>query len=238
MKNVERFAAGLEGNLGPRPPVPSAGVVFPTERLREAAAAAERGDVATLRALVDRGADLDEVAPSGVNLLMYELVAKNELAVRALLAAGANPNVLTPIGTSPMLVAATSPDPRFLGLLLDHGGNPNLENDKGVPLAHQALNFGQWQHLGPLFDRGVPVDVKNKMEQTPALRLAYLNRYDEVYKLLDRGADPDAKDQVGMSVRKLAEKPIPAADSSLEAWRRKVAERLGIPVDQGGAPPR
>jgi len=238
VKNVERFAAGLEGILGPRTPVPSANVVFPTERLREAAAAAERGDVATLRALVDRGADLDEVAPSGVNLLMYEIVAKNELAVRALLAAGAKPNVLTPIGTSPMLVAATSPEPRFLGLLLESGGDPNLENEKGVPLAHQALSFGQWQHLGTLFDRGVPVDVKNKMEQTPALRLAYVNRYDEVHKLLDRGADPEAKDQVGMSVRKLAEKPIPAADSPLEAWRRKVAERLGIPVDQGGAAPR
>ncbi|WP_281314915.1 ankyrin repeat domain-containing protein [Polyangium sp. y55x31] len=238
MKDVKRFAEGLEGLLGERPAMPPAQAVFPSERLREAAAAAERGDVATLRALVARGADLDEVAPSDVTLLMYEIVAKNETAVRALLAAGANPNVLTNIGTSPMLVAATSPDPRFLVLLLDNGGDPNLENQKGVPLAHQALNFGQWQNLGILFDHGVPVDVKNKMEQTPALRLAYLNRYDEVHKLLDRGADADAKDQVGLSVRKLAEKPIPAADSPLEGWRRKVAERLGIPVDQGGAAPR
>ena len=232
MKNVERFAAGLEARLSPRAPLPPANEVFPTERLREAAAAAERGDVATLRALVERGADLDEVTPSNVNLLMYELVAQNETAVRALLAAGANPNVLTKIGTSPMLVAATSPEPRFLVLLLDNGGDPNLKNEKEVPLAHQALNFGQWANLGILFDRGVPVDVKNKMEQTPALRLAYLNRYEEVHGLLDRGADPDAKDQVGLSVRKLAEKPVPAADSPLEAWRRKVAERLGIPVDQ------
>ncbi|MRG90723.1 ankyrin repeat domain-containing protein [Polyangium spumosum] len=232
MKDVERFAAGLEGIFAPRPPVPPANEVFPSERLREAAAAAERGDVATLRALVERGADLDEVAPSGVNLLMYEIVARNETAVRALLAAGANPNVLTKIGTSPMLVGATSPDPRFLVLLLDNGGDPNLKNEKEVPLAHQALNFGQWQNLGILFDRGVPVDVKNKMEQTPALRLAYLNQYEGVDKLLERGADPDAKDQVGLSVRKLAEKPVPAADSPLEAWRRKVAERLGIPVDQ------
>ncbi len=228
MKDVVRFAQGLAEMAGPRKPVPPADEVFPSERLRTAAAAAERGDVATLRALQAQGADLNEVVPSDVNLLMYELVARNEVAVRALLAVGTDPNVLTKIGTSPMLVGATSPEPRFLVLLLDSGGDPNLKNHRGDPLVHQAISFGQWQNLGILFDRGVPVDVRNKMDQTPAIRLATLNRYDEVSKLLDRGADPDAADQVGFSVRKLAQQPVPAADSPLEAWRKRVADRLGV----------
>jgi ankyrin repeat protein len=233
VKDVKQFAAGLEAMAGPRLAVPPADEVFPSERLRAAAAAAERGDVATLRALQAQGVDLDEVVPSDVNLLMYELVAKNEVAVRALLAAGANPNVLTKIGTSPMLVGATSPEPRFLVLLLESGGDPNLKNHRGDPLVHQAISFGQWQNLGILFDRGVDVDVRNKMDQTPAVRLATLNQFEEVHKLLDRGADPDATDQVGFSVRKLAQTPVPAADSPHEAWRKRVAERLGPPV---GAP--
>ncbi|UQA59106.1 ankyrin repeat domain-containing protein [Polyangium aurulentum] len=228
-----RFAQGLAEMAGPRQPVPPADEVFPTERLRMAAAAAERGDVATLQALKAQGTDLDEVIPSDVNLLMYELVAKNEVAVRALLAAGADPNVLTKIGTSPMLVGATSPEPRLLVLLLDNGGDPNLKNHRGDPLVHQAISFGQWQNLGILFDRGVPVDVRNKMDQTPAIRLATLNQYEEVNKLLDRGADPDATDQLQFSVRKLVQQPVPAADSPLEAWRKRVAERLGIQL-----PPR
>ena len=231
MKDVVRFAQGLEDLAGPRKPVPPADEVFPSERLRTAAAAAERGDIATLQALKAQGADLDEVVPSDVNLLMYELVAKNEVAVRALLAAGANPNVLTKIGTSPMLVGATSPEPRLLVLLLDNGGDPNLKNHRGDPLVHQAISFGQWQNLGILFVRGVPVDVRNKMDQTPAVRLATLNQYEEVNKLLDRGADPDAADQVHFSVRKLAKTPVPRADSPQEAWRKRVAERLGIPVE-------
>jgi hypothetical protein len=69
------------------------------------------------------------------------------------------------------------------------------------------------------------------MDQTPAVRLATLNQFEEVHKLLDRGADPDARDQAGFSVRKLAQEPVPAADSPHEAWRKRVAERLGIPVE-------
>jgi ankyrin repeat protein len=231
VKDVVRFAQGLAEMAGPRKPVPPADEVFPSGRLRTAAAAAERGDIATLKALKAQGTDLDEVVPSDVNLLMYELVAKNEIAVRALLAAGADPNVLTKIGTSPMLVGATSPEPRFLVLLLDNGGDPNLKNHRGDPLVHQAISFGQWQNLGILFDRGVDVDVRNKMDQTPAVRLATLNQYEEVHKLLDRGADPDATDQVHFSVRKLAQTPVPRADSPQETWRKRVAVRLGVPVE-------
>jgi uncharacterized protein len=229
VSKTDALIAFLKAHTKPRE-IPPAESVFSTDLGRAAAKAAAAGDVAALGALVDRGLDLDEVAPSGVNLLMYEIVAKNETAVRALLAAGADPNVLTKIGTSPMLAAVTNPDPRFLVLLLDHGGDPNLKNDRGDPLAHQAISFGVWQHLFVLYDRGVPVDVRNKMNATPALRLAYLNQFEEVNRHLDRGADPDAADSVGFSVRKLAEKPVPAADSPHEAWRKKVAERLGIPV--------
>jgi len=219
--------------LAAPPPIPPADEVFPSAPLRAAAAAAERGDAAALQKLAAEGADLDEIAPAGVTLLMYEIVKKNEVAVRALLEAGANPNRLTQTAASPMLVAAANQDPRFLGLLLDHGGDPNLKNLRGEPLLHQALPYGHWQNLWLLIDRGVAIDVRNPMKQTPALRLAYLNQYEQVYRFLERGADPDATDDVGLSVRALAQKPVPAADSPHEAWRKRVAERLGIPVDEG-----
>lgn len=219
LKFVEMLVKGRQ--------VPPAHEVFSDPSIRRAAEAAERGDIPAIGALAAQGADLDAVDPSGVNLLMYEIIAKNEVAVRALLAAGANPNTLTKLGHSPMLAAVTSPDPRFIAILLGHGGDPKLKNHREEPLAHQAISFGQWQNLGALFDKGTPVDTRNKMSATPALRLAYLNQFEEIYKLLDRGADPDAKDDVGMNVRILSEKPLPAADSPLEAWRKRVAERLG-----------
>src|SRR5689334_24506268 len=102
--------------------IPPADKVFVEEGQRRAAAAAEQGDVAQIRAT---GADLNATSPSGANLLMYEIAAGNETAVRALLDAGADPNHVTPDGGSPMMAAGISYDPRWLGILIEKGGDPN-----------------------------------------------------------------------------------------------------------------
>lgn len=228
MKNVDNVIAFLAHAAKPRT-FPRVEDIFDTHRLREAAFAAEKGDVATLHMLVNQGADLDEVTPKHVTLLMYALAKSDETAVRTLLAAGANPNVVTNVGTSAMLVAMTNANSKFIALLLEKGGDPNLVNDREDPLVHQAISLGAFQNLGELFQAGVAVDTLNKMGQTPALRLAYLNQYPDVARLLDLGANPDTKDQVGLSIRKLAEKPLPNANSPLESARQEVAKRLGIP---------
>lgn len=227
MSNVDNVIAYLSHAVQPRQP-PRIEDIFETHRLRESAFAAERGDVATLNALVHQGANLDEITPNNVTLLMYAVAKNDETAVRALLTAGAQPNTLTKIGTSAMLVALTQRDPKFLLMLLESGGNPKLETEQGEKLVHQAISLGAWQHLGVLFQAGVPVDIQNAMGQTPALRLAYLNQYDGVFRLLDLGADPNAEDQVHLSIRKLAAQPVPNPNSPLEGWRKEVAKRLGI----------
>lgn len=230
MNNVENVIAFLSQATQPRT-FPRAEDVFETHRLREAAAAAERGDLVTLEALKNQGADLNEVTPKNVTLLMFVLAKNDEIAVRCLLAAGADPNVRTKQGTSAMLVAMTKPEPNWIEMLLERRSNPNLGAEDGDPLVHQAISLGAFQHIEVLIRAGVPVDVTNAMGQTPALRLAYLNQFDRVSRLLDMGADPEAKDQVGLTIRKLAVRPVPNPNSPLEAWRKQVAQRLGIEVD-------
>lgn len=227
MKNVDNVIAYLSHVTQPRT-FPRAEDIFETHRAREAAAAAERGDVVTLENLKNQGADFDEPTSKNVTLLMYSVAKNDATAVRTLLAAGANPNVVTKIGTSAMLVAMTQRDPKLITMLLERGGDPNLVNEKGEPLVHQAISLGAFQHLDVLFRAGVPIDVNNAMGQTPALRLAYLNQYEDVFRLLDLGANPDAKDQVGATIRKLAAQPVPNPNSPLEAWRKQVAKRLGL----------
>lgn len=230
MSNVDNIIAFLAHAAKPRTPPPIE-AIFETHRLREAAFAAEKGDLATIETLKNQGADIDEVTPKNVTLLMYALAKSDETAVRTLLAAGANPNVVTNVGTSAMLVAMTNKEPKFVTMLLEKSGDPNLLDDRKEPLVHQAISLGAFQNLGELFQAGVPVDTLNKMGQTPALRLAYLNQYQDVARLLDLGANPDAKDQVGLTIRKLAEKPVPNANSPLETARQEVAKRLGIPTE-------
>ncbi len=230
MKNVDNIIALLSHSVQPRT-LPRVDDIFESHRLRDAASAAERGDLVTLVMLKEQGADLDEVTSKNVTLLMYALAKNDEIAVRTLLMAGANPNTVTKVGTSAMLVAMTKSEKRWVDMLLEHGGNPNLEDDKGEPLVHQAISMGAFNNLSVLFRAGVLVDVKNAQGQTPALRLAYVNQYQDVSSLLDQGADPETKDQVGLSVRKLAARPVPNPNSPLEAWRKQVAKRLGITVD-------
>ncbi len=227
MKNVDNVIAYLAHAAQPRT-FPRAEDIFETHRLREAAAAAERGDLATLENLKNQGADFDEITARNVTLLMYFVAKNDETAVRTLLASGANPNTITKVGTSALLVALTQPDSKFITMLLERRGDPNLTTEQGERLVHQAISLGGFKHLGVLFRAGLPIDVTNAMGQTPAVRLAYLNQYEDVFRLLESGANPDAKDQVGLTIRKLAAKPVPNPNSPLEGWRKEVAKKLGV----------
>lgn len=228
MSTLEAVKAAILDAFSRPSPIPSIEEVFESERQQSLAALAERGDIAKLELAVSQGADLDELAPRDVSLLMYEIAKKNEIAVRALLAAGANPNALSNAGASPMAVAAASDNPRLLEMLLDRGGDPNLKNKKEEPLLHQTITFGQWQNVHTLVERGADIEAKDTTGRNAMLRLAYLNQYQEVNWMLDRGADPSVKDATGRSVRELVQKKVPNPNSPLEAWRKHVAARLGV----------
>ncbi len=206
-------------------PVGGIDAIFADDRLRRAAAAAEAGDVAGIRALGPL--DLDAVQPAGPNLLMYEIAAGHEVAVRALLDAGADPNALTPRGSSPMLVAATAEDPRWLGILLDHGGDPDLKNRFGEPLLTLVVPYGRWESMLLLLDRGARIDATGPSEQTATARLGALHQFDRVDVMLDRGADPARADAHGLKLADFVVQKV-TPGSPQEPWRRRVAERIGV----------
>lgn len=209
--------------------IPPAFEVFTSDGLRRAAAAAEAGDVAQLRAIVASGpppVDLNEVVAAGVNLLMYEIVAQNETAVRALLDAGADPNALTPQGASPMLVAGSDQDPRWIRLLLDHRGDPDLKNQFGNPLLAMVVAYSPWATMVALLDRGAAIDATNATEQTATMRLAALHQWEHVDAMLERGADPTLADANGLTLRDFLKQRLPP-DSPQEPWRERVASRIG-----------
>ncbi len=204
--------------------IPPASEVFQDEVLKKAAALAEAGDVAGLRAL---NIDLDVMAPGNVNLLMYELTAANEVAVRALLEAGSNPNVLSPSGTSPMLSAAVAEDSKLLTVLLDHGGDPNLENLQKEPLITRLAYFDAWDNILLLLDRGADINATGPSGKTVTYLFGGLHQFDRVYALLERGADPTILTAKGVELKGFVKQRVPA-DSPQVEWQKKVADRLGI----------
>lgn len=204
--------------------LPPVSVVFQDEALQKAAALAEAGDAAGVRAL---NIDLDTVVPGNVTLLMYELTATNETAVRALLDAGADPNKLTGSGTSAMLAACAMDDSKFLKLLLDHGGNPNLENLQKEPLITRVVYFEQWDNIQLLLERGADINAVGPSGKTIAFLFGSLHQFDRVHALLEKGADPTIMTAQGMELKRFVTQRVPPNSPQIE-WQKKVADRLGV----------
>jgi ankyrin repeat protein len=233
-------AAGAPSMRGTYPPED----VFPDNRHVTAAHAAERGDAAAVRASLARpGAEgagpagIDDVSPVGINLLMYEIVCRNELAVRTLLEARANPNHLTPKGLSPIATAGGADERTYLLLLLGKGGDPNLKNQHGEPLLHQLVYTGKWDNLHLLLERGADINAVDERGHTALLRLVASNQFDEALQFIDRGADPDIVGKDGVTVRRLVETSLDAPASPQSEWRRRLADRLGVELADRAPPP-
>jgi uncharacterized protein len=209
----------------PKRQTPPVSEVFEDPALQRAAAAAEAGDLDQLRSLGE--IDLDAMAPGGLNLLMYEIAAGNEVAVRTLLEAGANPNYKPANGPTPMTVAAAQEDSRYLSLLLDKGGDPNIEDRMGEPLLTRVIFYEHWNNVLLLLDRGADINKVGPSGQTVTFLAGSLHRFEWVNTLLDRGADPTIQDHNGLQLRDFVAQRI-APESPEGPWQKKVAERIGV----------
>ena len=209
----------------PKRQIPPSSEVFEDPALRRAAAAAEAGDLEQIQSLGE--IDIDALAPVGLNLLMFEIVSGNEVAVRTLLAAGANPNFKPEKGPSPMLVAAANEDSRYLSLLLDNGGDANIEDGMGEPLLTRVILYDRWKNVLLLLDRGADINKVGPSGQTAAFLAGSLHRFEWVHILLDRGADPSIEDKNGLQLRQFVTQRI-ASDSPEGPWQKKVADRIGV----------
>lgn len=220
----------------PRRP-PPLDVVFSEKRLQTIGEAAERGDVAKIKALIAESEfdsqgpiDIDAVSAPGANLLMYEIAARDEVAQRGLLDAGANPNHLTPKGDSPMLAAAFTEDSRELRLLLDRGGDPNLRDARGEPLLIKTIFASRWNNVDLLLEKGANIELPNASGQTPVFVLASFGQWEQVLRFLDRGANPDVADSTRRTLREVVSRAkLPPNSPSASAYA-EVVKRLDMPV--------
>ena len=97
--------------------------------------AARAGDVATLRSLLDSGADANRRDANGNRPLLEAVAAGHADAARALLRAGADPNLTSSGGRTPLIEAALGGRIEIARLLISEGANVNLaERDAGTPL--------------------------------------------------------------------------------------------------------
>lgn len=190
-------------------------------------AAAERGDLATLRRLLDAGAAVDQRDARGRSALLAATHADQLEAARELLRRGADPNVQDTIQDSALLYAGARGRLEILKLLLPRADFTRFNRYGGTALI-PAAHHGHVETVRELLKSPVPVDHVNRLGWTALLEAIILGdggaAHTEIVRLLlAAGADPNLADAQG--VRPLAHAEQRQQQAIAELLRRSGARR-------------
>lgn len=156
--------------------------------------AAMRRDVATVRSLVARGADVNASQGDGMTALHWAARFNQAEIATLLLRAKANVAATTRIGGyTPLHVAAENGAGDVVALLVKAGANPNAAGEVGVTPLHLAAIQGDARAIKALIDAKATVDAREpQWGQTPLMIAAAKGRTEAVKLLLAAGADHKA----------------------------------------------
>ena len=192
--------------------------------------AAVRGDVAAVRGLLERGADVQTARPDGMTALHWAAMRSDVEMAEMLLYAGANIEATTRIGQhTPLHVAGRSGQAEVVQALLEAGADPHAASSSGATPLHLAAQAGNAAAVAALLDHGADVNARERTwGQTPLMFAAASNRLGPVNVLMERGADLEVATRVV---------DLPALDSmdrAAAARRKQVLDgfRAAAPPDE------
>jgi len=153
--------------------------------------AAGFGNLATMKVLLDHGADANAGNLRKSTPLLWSLY--DETKVRLLLARGADVNAKTVDGRSAIYQTAIMGNAvPVLRLLIEKGANPNEKTLTGMtPLI--AASRGNLAGMRLLIEKGSNVNARNAAGGTALMAAASTGRPEAIAALLAKGADPNAR---------------------------------------------
>jgi hypothetical protein len=158
-------------------------------------AAARRGQMETVQALLAHGANPNHVAAlppaGGLTPLTAAVIQDDPLIVGALLRAGADTELPAGNRAAPLALAIELGRDRIAGTLIDAGADLRREYEGRAALWH-AAKAGRAAVLNHLILRGENPNARDIDGRTPLHHAFEHKRADAVRLLLDRGADPQA----------------------------------------------
>src|SRR5688572_21869185 len=160
----------------------------------EVADAVMRGDLAALRALVAKKADVNAAQIDGATALHWAVYNGDAVATDLLLQAGAKPEAANRTGMTPLAMAALYGNPQIIDRLLKAGASAKALGPNGETMVMLAARNGNPDAVKMLVEAGADVNAKEPLRGTTALMWAVEQRNPEaVSALLAAGADPAAR---------------------------------------------
>lgn len=156
--------------------------------------AATKGDLARVRDLLAKGADVNAMGRSGLTALM---AAANAEVAEALIARGADVNVKGPTGLTALTHAVDWNRIDVALVLLARGADPNAKGSSGSRVLRDAAVRGQTSVVRALLEKGADPNAKDEVGMTALLHAAERGDSAVLEALLDKGADPNATDRYG-----------------------------------------
>jgi len=162
-------------------------------------AAAKAGSASAMRALVEKGGDVNAPGADGTTALHWAAQRGSEEMVTQLLRAGAKPSAANRYGVVPLQVAATVGNPQVVQRLLAAGADPNAANADGETVLMIAARTGDAQVVRQLIVAGAKVDAQEGWKgQTALMWAAAENNPAAMQVLLEAGADAKARSRGGV----------------------------------------
>ena len=197
LENSTRSDVQENGNQ-PQPPIES------EERNMDLIAAAGRGDIETVKKLMEEGADIHASNASGVTPLIAAAYQNHVDVAELLIDAGADVNVQDSTQQSAYLISTSDGFLELLQLTLANGADVrSLDSYNGTGLI-RAADRGHVEIIAELLKTDIDVDHINRLNWTALLEAIILGdggaRHTEVVRLLvEAGADVTLADGNGVT---------------------------------------
>ena len=166
--------------------------------------AAARGYTDTVRALLEKGGEVEATDNAGRTALMEAAFGGYTDTVGLLLEKGANANARDNEGWSPLFWAAFSRRTETVRFLLEKGADVSTKNKyEDTPLIHAAYG-GDIDTVAALLEHHADVNAKDDMGKTALIEASRQGHADAVRLLLENGADVDLQAKDGSTALSVA----------------------------------
>jgi ankyrin repeat protein len=160
--------------------------------------AVQKGDLAAVRALVARKADVNVAREDGLTALHAAAHADRLDIADALIRAGANVSAKDRYGITPIYLASQNGSADLIRRLLEAGVDPDTVDPGGETALMTAARTGAVPAIRALIERGAKVDAREPAFQQTALMIAVREDHAAaVDALIKAGASVDAQTRKG-----------------------------------------